>query len=243
MEPVLKRKLYQEVLDRLIAAISTSEFPPGSQLPSERELMNMIGVGRPSIREAMLSLQQMGLIKISHGERARVISPTPDLIVNQISAAMIMLLAVSPRGLEELKETRLWIETALVRMAARNATAEDLDRFRTSIRELKEARGDHQRFVAADMNFHGLIADVSGNTLVAAVTRGMLDWLSRFKRDLVSVRGAERVTIDEHERIYAAIADGDADGAGTAMAEHITRANELYRQLDETSQAPSAARD
>ncbi|HEV7254027.1 MAG TPA: transcriptional regulator NanR [Mesorhizobium sp.] len=231
MEPIAKRKLYQEVLDRLISAISSAEFPPGSQLPSERELMTMIGVGRPSIREAMLSLQQMGLIKISHGERARVVKPTPEVIVDQISAAMIMLLATSPRGLDELKEARLWLETGLVRMATRNASGAQLDRLQVHLRELSEARGDSPRFVAADMAFHGLIAEMSGNAIVAAVTKGMLHWLQRFKRDLVSVRGAERVTVEEHEKIFRAIANGDAEGAARAMAEHITRANDLYRQL------------
>jgi DNA-binding FadR family transcriptional regulator len=235
MEPVHKRKLYQEVLDRLITAISTAEFPPGSQLPSERELMSMIGVGRPSIREAMLSLQQMGLIKISHGERARVINPTPDVIVDQISAAMIMLLANNQRGLDELKEARLMLEAGLVRLATRNATARDLDLLQVSIRELQEARGDQQRFIAADMSFHGIIADMSGNSLIAAVTKGMLDWLSRFKRDLVSVRGKERLTIEEHERIYKAIANGDAEGAGQAMHDHISRGNKLYWQAGDTT--------
>lgn len=237
MEPVQKRKLYHEVLDRLVSAISTAEFPPGSQLPSERELMAMIGVGRPSIREAMQSLQQMGLIKISHGERARVVNPTPDVIVDQISNAMIMLLATSPRGLDELKEARIWLEAALVRMATRNATARDLEELEAALRELREARGDHARFVAADMAFHGLIADMSGNALVAAMTKGMLGWLSRFKRDLVSVRGKERLTIEEHEKIFRAIAGGDAEAAARTMGEHITRANELYRQPDDVRRA------
>jgi DNA-binding FadR family transcriptional regulator len=231
MEPIQKKKLYQEVLDRLITAISTSEFPPGSQLPSERELMSMIGVGRPSIREAMLALQQMGLIKISHGERARVINPTPEIIVDQISAAMIMMLATNPRGLEELKDIRILLETGLVRIATRNATARDLTRLSDALRSLQDSRGDSTRFVAADMHFHGIIAEMSGNAMIAAIVKGVLEWLSRFKRDLVSVRGAERVTIEEHERIYKAISNGDAELASTAMAEHITRANELYSKL------------
>jgi len=231
MEPVQKKKLYVEVLDRLMSAISTSEFPPGSQLPSEKELMSMIGVGRPSIREAMLTLQQMGLIKISHGERARVINPTPDVIVDQISAAMIMMLATNPRGLEELKEIRLLFESGLASIATRRATAKDLDRLAEALRQLKESRGDHARFVAADMQFHTIIAEMSGNSMIAAVSKGMLDWLSRFKRDLVSVKGAERVTIEEHEKIYKAIAGGDAEGASRLMAEHIGRASELYTKL------------
>src|SRR5690606_21384788 len=239
MEPIQKKKLYQEVLDRLITAILNSEFPPGSQLPSERELMNMIGVGRPSIREAMLTLQQMGLIKISHGERARVINPTPEVIINQISAAMIMLLATSSRGLDELKEARLWLETSLASMATRNATAKDLEALAASVRELQEARGDQARFVAADMGFHGIIADMSGNSMVAAVTKGMLEWLSRFKRELVSVRGKERLTIEEHEKIYKAIAAGDAEAASQAMRDHITRSNKLYWQNNEVARVDS----
>jgi DNA-binding FadR family transcriptional regulator len=231
MQPVQKKKLYVDVLDRIMSAISTSEFPPGSKLPSEKDLMAMIGVGRPAIREAMQALQQMGLIRISHGERARVVNPTPDLIVAQISAAMIMMLFTSHRGLEELKEIRLLLESGLVRIATRRATARDLDRLAGSLHDLREARGDSPRFVAADMHFHGVIAEMSGNSMIAAVSKGMLDWLSRFKRDLVSVKGADRLTIEEHERIYKAILSGDPDAAAKAMEDHIGRANDLYTKL------------
>lgn len=235
MEPVRRRKLSEDILDRLIDAISSHRFPPGSKLPSERELMAMMGVGRPAIREAMQSLHQMGLIIISHGERARVVNPTPDVIIEQISSAMVTMLATNARGLEDLKEARLLLESALVRMATRKATAQDLQRLQASLRTLHEARGDHQAFVGADMAFHGIIAEMSGNSMIAAVCKGVLDWLSRFKRDLVSVPGAERVTIQEHERIYKSIAGGDAEGAATQMTEHITRANNLYLQLRTSS--------
>ncbi|WDR01555.1 FCD domain-containing protein [Devosia algicola] len=59
--------------------------------------------------------------------------------------------------------------------------------------------------------------------------RGILEWLSRFKHDLVAVRGAERVTIEEHERIFQAISSGDADGAATAMTGHLRRANSFFQ--------------
>lgn len=228
MDAIPRRKLYQDVLDRLVAAISSAEFPPGSQLPSERELMLRYGVGRPAIREAMLTLQQWGLIRISHGERARVVSPTPDSIIDQISGAMISMLASDPRGLDNLKEARLLLETGLVRLAVRRATSAHLAALDDAQRVLAAASGDPARFVAADMAFHGLIADISGNTMIAATTRGMLAWLSRFKTDLVSVRGAERITIAEHDRIRRAIVAGDADTAASAMTAHLTRANMLY---------------
>jgi DNA-binding FadR family transcriptional regulator len=239
METIARRKLSHEVLDRLVAAIDSGEYSPGSQLPSERELMTRWGVGRPAIREAMQALQQMGLIRISHGERARVILPTATTVIDQISGAMVQLLGSNPRGLDDLKEARLLFEVGLVRVATMRATRESLEELRLALVAHRKARGDAAKFVACDMAFHRQIAAMSGNMLIAAVSQGMLDWLSRFKRELVSVRGADRLTLDEHERIYKAVAAGDADGAAAAMTDHLSRASELYRVLDaESAQAP-----
>jgi DNA-binding FadR family transcriptional regulator len=231
VELIRKKKLSEQVLDQLITAISTGEFPVGSQMPSERDLMNRIGVGRPSIREALQALQQMGLVTIAHGERARVNRPTPEHIIDQISAAMITMLATNVRGLEDLKEARVLLEGALVRIAADRARLKDIKRLGDVIETMRAAVGDSEEFVKADMHFHELIGQMSGNALIAAVVKGMLEWLSRFKRDLVSAAGAEALTIAEHERILAAIAKGDAEAASAAMIGHITRANERYSAL------------
>lgn len=231
MEPVQKKKLYESVLDRLIEAIASNEFPPGSQMPSERELMARIGVGRPSIREAMLTLQQMGLIKISHGERARVVKPTIDTIVDQITSAMIMLLLTNPRGLEELKSARILLEVGLVRLAAERAGPNDIRFLEDAIVEMREAAGDTVSFVAADLKFHEVIAGISGNSLIAAAVGAILGWLSKFRREMVLVKGAEKLTIQEHQTILDAIKDRDPEAAGEAMQRHLSRANELYSGL------------
>jgi DNA-binding FadR family transcriptional regulator len=241
-EPLKKRKLYQEVLDRLIAAISSAEYPPGSQLPSERELMSRFEVGRPAIREAMLTLQQMGLIKISHGERARVVHPTADMLIERISNAMVVLLATNPRGLENLKEARILMETGLVRLATARATPEGMESLAAVFQELKETKPGSAGFLAADMAFHVRIAEMSGNQLIASTLRGMLEWLSRFKRDMVAVRGVEPVTISEHEKILEAMRAGDADAAAHQMWEHLARANRLYLLAADAAAAETARR-
>ncbi len=231
MQPVKRRKLYHEVLDQLIEAVSSGEYPPGSQLPSEREMMLRFGVGRPAIREAMMTLQQMGLLRISHGERARVTQPTPDAIIEQVAMAMVAMLSTNASGFADLKEARLLVEVGLVRRAAAALTEEGLERLRAAMRDLRDREGDRSRFVAADLAFHVAIASLSGNALIEAVVKAMLDWLSRFKRDLVSVEGAERLTIAEHERILAALAAREPDAAAAAMRDHLTRADELYARL------------
>lgn len=230
METITKRKLSHQVLDRLIAAIGSKEYPPGSQLPSERQLMTRYGVGRPAIREAMQKMEQMGLIRISQGERARVIVPSPNAIIDQITSAMVHLLAISPRGLEDLKEARLLFETGLVRVATERATREGIEALHRAMIECQETKGT-PGFVAADMAFHRRIAAMSGNHFIEAVSQNLLEWLTRFRREMVSVRGAERLTLEEHERIYRAIAIGDADAAAKAMTDHLSRANALYSVL------------
>ena len=86
-EPVAikRRKLSDEVQDRLLTIIHSEKLSPGDSLPSERELMASFGVGRPAIREAMQNLQRMGLVEIRHGERPKVAKPSIDQMVGQVA--------------------------------------------------------------------------------------------------------------------------------------------------------------
>jgi DNA-binding FadR family transcriptional regulator len=230
-DPIVRRKLSHEVFDRLVQTIQSGELAPDDQLPSERELMTRYGVGRPAIREAMQSLQRMGLIRIAHGERARVMLPTADTIVDQVSGAMIQLLGRVPGGLDELKDARLLFEVGLAQIAARRVSPGSAADLRAALLACQQARGDQARFVAADMAFHRQIAAMSGNMLIRALSQGMLDWLTKFRRDLVTARGAEQLTLEEHERIATAITAADPVAAAAAMTDHLTRANQLYSVL------------
>ncbi len=241
-ETIIRRKLSHEVLDRLVAAIQRNDLPPGAKLPSERELMTRYGVGRPAIREALQALNQMGLVRIAHGERSRIILPTPNGIIDQISAAMLQLLAINPRGLEDLKQARLMCEVGLARIAASRPDRAGLKQLEAAVAASEAAVGNRDLFIAADMAFHGAIAAMSGNALIAAFMSGMLTWLTRFRRDMVSVRGADRLTISEHQRIVQAIAAGKPDDAARAMTEHLTRANAQYAVLIRRGAAASQPR-
>ncbi|TIW41888.1 MAG: GntR family transcriptional regulator, partial [Mesorhizobium sp.] len=79
-EPIVRRKLSDEVFLRLKRLITSGELQPGDDMPSERELMERFEVGRPAIREAMQALSNMGLVAISHGERAKVLQLTAKSI-------------------------------------------------------------------------------------------------------------------------------------------------------------------
>ena len=77
---------------------------------------------------------------------------------------------------------------------------------------------------------NGQIAGISGNPIWTALSDGLFRWLNDFHVDLVSVPGKENLTLAEHRGIIAAIRSGDAARAGAAMADHLNRANDLYRR-------------
>ena len=120
---IVRRKLADEVFDRLKAMIVDGERSPGESLPSERDLMARFGVGRPAIREALQALANLGLVTITHGERARVRAITAESAVRQVDTAAQLLLSTSPGSLEHLKDARMFFERGMVARAAEVAGA------------------------------------------------------------------------------------------------------------------------
>ncbi len=239
-QPIQRRKLYQEVMQRIVQMIRSDGFSVGDQLPSERELMDYFAVGRPAVREALQNLEWMGLITISHGERARIAQPSFGVLLDTVALTTSHILTNSGKSLEELKQARLLFEVQMVRIAALKAGADDIARLRLRHDDHVGSVGDNARFLRCDMLFHREIATITGNTLFSALSEAMIGWLGEFYQDLVRVQGAEHVTLGEHQNIIDALAANDADAAEKTMTDHLTRASALYRQALEivTSEPP-----
>jgi len=227
-DPIIRRKLSDEVFLRLKRLIVSGELQPGDEMPSERELMERFGVGRPAIREAMQALANMGLVAISHGERAKVLKLTAKSIIRQVDGAAKMILSSSKDTLEHLKSARIFFERGMVREAAEKATAEDVQRLRATIAEQRGFRGDSEAFISADMKFHTQIAAISGNPIYVAVSEAMLGWLKEYHTEMLIWTGKEKYTLTEHEEIIGRIEKKDADGAEKAMIKHLERSRALY---------------
>jgi DNA-binding FadR family transcriptional regulator len=242
-EPIRRRKLSHEVLDRLLARITSGQLAAGDYLPSERDLMSQFQVGRPAIREAMQALERMGFIAITHGERARIVAPTARTIIDQVAHTARHVLATSATSLEQLKEARVFFEAGIVRLATERASEADIARLAARLEEHRAAAGavsapSHMdEFLQKDMAFHREIAAITGNAIYAALSQAIFEWLAEFHSGLVRLHGAEGLTIEEHEAIYERVAARDPEGAAAAMTRHLTRANSLYRQFERALEA------
>tara|TARA_R110000751_G_scaffold107645_11_gene204130 strand:- start:6044 stop:6757 length:714 start_codon:yes stop_codon:yes gene_type:complete len=229
-EPIIRRKLSDAVLERLKRLITGGELRPGDEMPSERELMARFQVGRPAIREAMQSLSNMGLVAISHGERARVLQLSARSIINQVDVTAKMMLAASKDSLEDLKNARVFFERGMVREAAQKASDEDVEHLRAALALQRTALSDSKAFINADMRLHTQIARISGNPIYVAVSEAMLSWLEEYHTEMLIWTGKENITLTEHEEIIECIARHDADAAENAMIKHLERSRTLYVQ-------------
>jgi DNA-binding FadR family transcriptional regulator len=230
-ETIPRRKIYQEVHDRLMLRIRSGAIPPGAQLPSERELMEEYGVGRPAVREALQALERSGIVEILHGERARVVVPTAERLVAQVAGGAMHLLRSQPDSLEHLKDARLFLETGTARMAAERATDEQVARLRLAIEQQRASMVDLEEFIERDMAFHREIASISGNPIFPTIVEALFRWAGEYYQPMVRAPGAEELTLAEHATIVEAISKRSPDAAAEAMRAHLTRANTLYQQL------------
>lgn len=220
-------KVHEKVAARLEELFLAGDFAVGSQLPSERALMERFGVGRPAIREALLSLEKMGLVAINNGERARVTRPTPEALVQQLSGAARSLLA-RPAGQETFQQARLFFETGLARHAAVHAGADDLQGLRAALADNAAALGDREAFERTDVAFHFVLAEIPRNPIFTALHHAIAEWLIDQRRVTLRVAGADRRAYRWHREIFDAIAAGEPDRAESAMRRHLEEVGETY---------------
>jgi DNA-binding FadR family transcriptional regulator len=234
---IQRRKLSHEMVDRLLARFRSGEFPPGAPLPSERQLMKQYGVGRPAVREALLSLSRMGLVAIQHGKRPVALALTVANIVGQLADLAHILVAASPKMLDQLKEARRHFEIAAVRLASQRASKAGIESLRLAV-EMCSAAEPAARF-EADARFHRRIAAMTGNVLFEEMSQAISALLKRYYIGWFRTE-AQRCAADKgHLRILERIAAHDADGAAEAMRRHLERAATRFSVGADRRKAPA----
>ncbi len=221
-EPILidRRKLFEQVAAHLEKDILSGKLKPGESLPPERDLQAMFGVGRPAIREALITLQRAGLIDIGNGAPARVARPNVRDVVAGLMPAVHQIIG-NAEGQKQLQGVRLFVEVGLVRNAAANATDEDLERLAAALRANKETIGDREAFARTDIAFHHVLAEIMRNSAFLVLHDAMSNWLREQRRIALLEPDEDKSGYEAHARIYKAVAAHDPDAAEAAMRRHL----------------------
>jgi DNA-binding FadR family transcriptional regulator len=228
--PIKRRKLYEDVATRIEEMIHAGRFAPGDQLPSEKDIMEELGVGRSTVREAMLSLRKMGLVTGRSGERSRVTTPTPNVLVNELSGAARLLLT-QEGGIQKFQEARTLFEVGLARLAAQRATDEDIESLREALEENRMSIGDHESFKQTDVAFHLAIASIPRNPIFTSMHNAVAEWLTEQRTISGRTPQAFDAAFVAHTRIFDAIAKRDPGRAQDEMQRHLEAVAKLYWQV------------
>jgi len=216
-------------LARLEARIIDKTYGIGDLLPSERDLMREFGVGRPAIREALIHLRNMGLVELRSGERALVIRPTPEVVVDALSGVAKHMLSATD-GVRNFQNARLFFEVGLARHAALHATEEDIDELHAALEINREALSDLDRFEKTDVAFHYVLAVIPRNPIFPAIHAAIVEWLVQQRHITLtwSGRSGAEGAYHAHKAIYEAIAARDPDRAEKAMRDHLAEVASLF---------------
>lgn len=215
LEPIISQRLYQQVADSIRRQIQSGSAPPGSRLPSEKVLAQQLGVSRPTVREAMISLEIAGLVEIRTGSGS---------FVRHRESLALPSVDTGP-GPIELLNARILIEGEIAAEAAQKATPDDLEAIAAKLQEMQFviARGEHSR--TADQAFHVAIARASGNDVLASIVgelwAGMFSPLFHQFSERTRLVRRQEAALNEHRTIFAALRTRDPLAARAAMRHHL----------------------
>ncbi|PXA80039.1 GntR family transcriptional regulator [Caulobacter sp. D4A] len=237
-------KLYRKIADTVADAIEAGQYKLGDRLPTERELAEQFGVSRPTLREAMIALEMLGMIEARHGLGIYV---TGDVrpVAPQLAERDTEI------GAFELIEARRLFEGEAAALAATSITEEQIAQLESLLdrmHEEEEIRGED-----ADREFHLVIAGATGNGAIIATIENLWDWRNRSplaRNILARARGMGlEPRIAEHRRVVDALKARDPAAARQAMRDHLERVIEHLLHATETEaveraqQETSARRD
>jgi GntR family transcriptional regulator, rspAB operon transcriptional repressor len=197
---------YQAVRDAIVRV----DLAPGQQL-SENELAAQLGVSRTPVREALARLRDEQLVRVV---------PQLGTFVSRISTAAV----------GDAQFIREALECAAVRLAAENATSDDLRLLEETLgkQERAHAAGDVDAFYLLDDMLHHALCDLSRHPTVWSISQRAKSHLNRVRRLSLVVPSYLPAMIDEHRQVVAAVAAHDPDAAELALRYHL---RQVLREL------------
>jgi GntR family transcriptional repressor for pyruvate dehydrogenase complex len=219
MHPVKKTRIYEDIIRQFMRKIENGELSAGDRIPTERELVEQLGVSRASIREALRAMELIGLVESKVGGGTYIKSLTVDRAFTNLAR----VLTADNQYLLDMYEVRILLETYSVRQAARKRTEGHLAMLKSSLDVLKKDMAQERGRVEADTLFHKTLAEAAGNAALISV----LSLCSELINSSIIVADAYVNALDiiyEHEAIYDAVEKKDEKTAARLMRAHIKRA-------------------
>ena len=226
-KPARAHKAAMVIAQEIVHGISVNHLPPGTKLPTEREMLEEYGVGRGTLRESLRFLEMNGVISMKPGPGGGPFTGQPD--AKDLAGTLALFLQLNGTPFRSIVEVRMHIEPIIARLAALHATPEGLNEIMQTVEQMRSNLDNEAAFLEANEGFHHAVARASANPVFALLI-GSLHWITDGSPLGVDYPEDRRqAVLDAHERVYQAIVAGDGDEAEASMFDHI---REFNRYLD-----------
>ena len=237
---VHKTRVSEEIIGQVRDMITSGRLKVGDRLPAERDLANILQVGRSTVREAIRALESLGILQARAGEGTFLVAN----LAEQRPDPLTVDLFHSWDNQRKLFEVRMVIEPDLAALAARRATASHIQRMREILDDQEQVIQQGENGIKADTSFHFLLAEASGNDILLRIMDGLMDRLQETREASLNTGGRPIRSLMQHRAIVRAIEDRDPDMAEQRMREHIAEMEQLAfttkeRLAERPNQPPS----
>jgi DNA-binding FadR family transcriptional regulator len=200
--------LVDQVIEQLRLSVTSGEWPVGHRIPNESVLVDSLGVGRNTVREAVRALAHAGLLEVRQGDGTYVRA------TSEVSGALRRLCGAE---LRDVLQVRRGLDVEGARLAAANHTDDDLAQLRTLLqrREKAERDGSREDFARVDAEFHLAVVRSSHNSMLTELYRGLMETITAS----VAATSEAHIEVLDHGVLLDHIAAGDVEQAARAAAE------------------------
>jgi GntR family transcriptional repressor for pyruvate dehydrogenase complex len=209
------------IATQLVELIDLQKLKAGEKLPPERQLVDLLEVSRPSLREALHILQAQGIVQIKHGQGTFIQEP---LVAQELRASMMS----KSHGLNELFDAREVLEVPASRWAAEKATKEDIRLLRATLNQIDTIAAtkpiDYDQLQSLDAKFHLLIVGIAGNRFLNQTLNVLQDVMKMSMETTLRLPGRSDISRSEHNAIFDAVESGNGELASELTFQHITGA-------------------
>ena len=220
--PIKPKKVSTQIAEQIRNSVLSGEFNPGEKLPPERELAEMFGVSRPSVREALNILASSGLVETNQGGGTVVRS----LVENSSGTPLSELIRIDGDRALDVIEVRKGMESWTAWYAASRALPEDVRRLEVIVDGMAKNLEGLKQSEDLDAHFHTLVARATHNVVWFHMMQSIFEAMQEFQRDVwraVYLTGEDQQLLYQHHlRIYEMIRDRNPEGAREAMMEHLS---------------------
>jgi DNA-binding FadR family transcriptional regulator len=228
VEPIKRVSVVEQAISKIYDLILSQNLKENDKLPPERQLSEMLGISRNSLREAIRVLDMLGVLRVDQGSGMVIDSSrVSDAVTRHLTFALLL----NREKLYELFEARLVMETECAGMAALRADEDERAMLHRTYEELCASRTDRPKSIALEIELHNIIARAAHNTVLEKILNSLKQILKESREATVPPSGVTPETVQVHERLIAAIDARDVAAARAIMKEHIASVADRIKRL------------